>query len=92
MKFEKWEQQCNIWPLDELSLFATLRGPLFAIDDSTLLRFRHEVGRLHPFGETPGIAPMFVRPCPAGMLRRRGHIVAATPQPLAEPSAGSTTC
>jgi ATP-dependent helicase/nuclease subunit A len=37
------------WPEDELSVFATLRGSLFAISDSALLRFRHEVGRLHPF-------------------------------------------
>src|SRR5262249_11347392 len=35
------------WPEDELSVFATLRGPLFAVSDSTLLRFRHECGRLH---------------------------------------------
>ena len=37
------------WPEDELSVFATLRGSLFAISDSALLRFRHEIGRLHPF-------------------------------------------
>ena len=37
------------WPEDELSVFATLRGSLFSIDDALLLRFRHEVGRLHPF-------------------------------------------
>ncbi len=37
------------WPEDELSVFATLRGSLFAISDGALLRFRHEVGRLHPF-------------------------------------------
>jgi ATP-dependent helicase/nuclease subunit A len=37
------------WPDDELSLFATLKGSLFAISDSLLLRFRHEAGRLHPF-------------------------------------------
>src|SRR5206468_1238252 len=42
------------WPEDELSVFATLRGSLFAISDGLLLRFRHEVGRLHPFLKYPG--------------------------------------
>lgn len=37
------------WPEDELSVFATLRGSLFAIPDNLLLRFHHEIGRLHPF-------------------------------------------
>jgi ATP-dependent exoDNAse (exonuclease V) beta subunit len=37
------------WPDDELSVFGTLRGSLFAIPDDLLLRFRFEVGRLHPF-------------------------------------------
>src|SRR5262249_55874304 len=41
------------WPEDELSVFATLRGSLFAVSDSLLLRFRHEVGRLHPFRRLP---------------------------------------
>jgi len=39
------------WPEDELSVFATLKGSLFAIPDDLLLRFRHGVGRLHPFRE-----------------------------------------
>jgi ATP-dependent exoDNAse (exonuclease V) beta subunit len=37
------------WPDDELSVFATLRGSLFAIDDECLLEFRHRFGRFHPF-------------------------------------------
>jgi ATP-dependent helicase/nuclease subunit A len=36
------------WPNDELHVFATLRGPLFALADEDLLAFRHRVGRLHP--------------------------------------------
>ena len=36
------------WPDDELRVFATLRGPLFALGDDALLAFRHELGRLHP--------------------------------------------
>jgi ATP-dependent helicase/nuclease subunit A len=36
------------WPDDELSVFATLKGSLFAIRDEVLLRYRHQFGRLHP--------------------------------------------
>ena len=36
------------WPDDELSVFATLRGPLFALGDDDLLTFRSRAGRLHP--------------------------------------------
>jgi ATP-dependent helicase/nuclease subunit A len=41
------------WPEDELSVFATLKGSLFAIPDNLLLRFHHEIGRLHPFHTLP---------------------------------------
>jgi ATP-dependent helicase/nuclease subunit A len=37
------------WPEDELSVFATLRGSLFAISDEELLEYRHRIGRFHPF-------------------------------------------
>ena len=33
------------WPDDELSVFATLRGPLFAIGDEELLAYRHAARR-----------------------------------------------
>ena len=36
------------WPDDELSVFAALKGPLFAVPDDALLAWRHELGRLHP--------------------------------------------
>ena len=36
------------WPDDELSIFATLRGPFLALTDASLLAFRHSVGSLHP--------------------------------------------
>ena len=41
-------------PDDELAVFATLRGPLFALDDGALLRFRAAAGSLHPFRKLPG--------------------------------------
>ena len=37
------------WPDDELSVFATLRGSLFAVGDEDLLEYRHRFGGLHPF-------------------------------------------
>jgi len=36
------------WPDDELHVFATLRGPLFALGDDALLAYRQRVGRLNP--------------------------------------------
>ena len=36
------------WPDDELSVFATLRGPMFALGDDALLAFRHAHGPPHP--------------------------------------------
>jgi len=53
------------WPADELAVFATLRGPFFALGDDALLAFRHAHGRLHPLrrfedvvldSETRGVA------------------------------------
>jgi ATP-dependent exoDNAse (exonuclease V) beta subunit len=43
------------WPDDELSVFATLKGSLFAISDALLLRFRHDVGSFHPFRPLPEV-------------------------------------
>ena len=47
------------WPDDELAVFATLRGALFAIDDEQLLQYRHQYRRLHPF-RVPDDAPAAV--------------------------------
>ena len=37
------------YPDDELSIFATLRGSLFAVEDAVLLEYHQRFGRLHPF-------------------------------------------
>jgi ATP-dependent exoDNAse (exonuclease V) beta subunit len=37
------------WPDDELSVFAALKGSLFAIDDEHLFEFRARYGAFHPF-------------------------------------------
>ncbi len=44
------------WPDDELSIFAMLRGPLFAVDDESLFAYRHRFRRLHPFRIPPEAA------------------------------------
>ncbi len=49
------------WPDDELSVYATLRGPFFALTDDLLLAWRHEHGAIHPF-RTPGPATEAVAP------------------------------
>ncbi len=36
------------WPDDELSVYATLRGPLFAFHDEDLVAFKHRFGALYP--------------------------------------------
>jgi ATP-dependent exoDNAse (exonuclease V) beta subunit len=49
------------WPDDELSVFAVLRGPLYAILDETLLEYRDRHDRLHPF-RRPAETPERLRP------------------------------
>ena len=61
------------WPDDELSVFATLRGALFAIDDDTLLQYRHRYRGFHPF-RVPGDVPAGFAPVgDALQLLRRLH-------------------
>ena len=44
-------------PDDELTVFATLRGPVFALSDAALLEFRMTLGSLHPFRKLPDDIP-----------------------------------
>jgi len=44
-------------PEDELAVFATLRGPFFALGDGALLAFRGRYRSLHPFFKVPDDAP-----------------------------------
>jgi len=41
------------WPDDELSVYSALRGALFALSDSLLLRYREWAGSFHPFRPRP---------------------------------------
>jgi len=45
------------WPDDELAVFATLHGPLFALTDSQLLAYRSRCSALHPFRRVPEDLP-----------------------------------
>ena len=76
------------WPDDELSVFAALRGALFAIGDEELLEWKQRFGAFHPFrvpkpkAETP--IPAHLQPIAAALLalqqlhRRRNY------RPIAE--------
>lgn len=44
-------------PDDELALFATLKGPLFAISDAQLLAYRSRFKTLHPYKQVPEDLP-----------------------------------
>src|SRR6185295_1576810 len=59
------------WPDDELSVFATLRGALFAIDDETLLAYRHHHKGFHPFRVPDDLAPT-LRPVGQALQLLRG--------------------
>jgi ATP-dependent exoDNAse (exonuclease V) beta subunit len=49
------------WPDDQLSVFATLRGGLFAIGDEDLLEYHHHYGVFHPF-RVPAAVPAGLEP------------------------------
>ncbi|HLX05067.1 MAG TPA: UvrD-helicase domain-containing protein, partial [Candidatus Binatus sp.] len=44
-------------PDDELTVFAALHGPVFALSDAALLEFRMMLGSLHPFRKLPDDIP-----------------------------------
>lgn len=89
------------WPDDDLSVYATLRGGLFAFDDETLLRFKARYGGWHPFraprrarGDDGEVPPEFaslvdVLDFLAELHRRRNYrpIVATVQEVLARPRA-----
>jgi ATP-dependent helicase/nuclease subunit A len=53
------------WPDDQLSVFATLRGALFAIGDEELLEYHHRGGRFHPFSRPPDVPGRLAPICEA---------------------------
>src|SRR5688572_1181509 len=73
------------WPDDQLSVFATLRGALFAIGDEELLEYRHRFAKaFHPF-RVPADLPLHLQPIAEALqllatlhLRRNRRPVADT--------------
>jgi ATP-dependent helicase/nuclease subunit A len=71
------------WPDDELSVFATLRGALFAIGDEELLEYRHRFNHFHPFRiskEAPATCVPIVQALELlqALHRPRNHVPVAT--------------
>jgi ATP-dependent helicase/nuclease subunit A len=54
------------WPEDELSVYATLRGPLFAIGEEELLEYRGAAGVFHPYRIPAGL-PEHLQPVAAAL-------------------------
>ena len=50
------------WPDDELSVFGTVRGALFAVGDEALLEYRAMARRVHPFRRPEGPLPEHLKP------------------------------
>jgi ATP-dependent exoDNAse (exonuclease V) beta subunit len=79
------------WPDDQLSVFATLRGALFAIGDEELLEYRHRYAKaFHPF-RVPAELPTHLHPIAEALellatlhLRRNRRPVADTISDLFE--------
>src|SRR5687767_10469449 len=79
------------WPDDQLSVFATLRGALFAIGDEELLEYRHGYAKaFHPF-RVPAELPTHLHPIAEALellatlhLRRNRRPVADTISDLFE--------
>jgi ATP-dependent exoDNAse (exonuclease V) beta subunit len=71
-------------PDDELAVFATLRGPLFALDDGALLRFRAAAGSLHPFRKLPADLPAELNEIAAALTVLRELSRGRNRRPIAE--------
>ena len=61
------------WPEDELSVFAALRGSLFAISDEDLLEYRQRAGHFHPFRVPDKLPPNLAPIVEALRLLQRFH-------------------
>ena len=70
------------WPDDQLSVFATLRGALFAIGDEELLEYFQLAGKFHPF-RVPAALPLHLQPVGdalgqlAALHRQRNRVTVA---------------
>jgi ATP-dependent exoDNAse (exonuclease V) beta subunit len=72
------------WPEDELAVFATLKGSLFAIPDHLLLGFRHLAGRLNPFGVLTGTLAEKYKPAAEALDLLKNLHLRRNRRPIAE--------
>jgi len=71
-------------PDDELSVFATLRGPLFALNDSQLLAHRSRFGTFNPFLELPEDLPEQLKEVADALYILRGLHRGRNGRPIAD--------
>jgi ATP-dependent helicase/nuclease subunit A len=71
-------------PDDELCVYATLRGPLFALADGALLRFRETYRSLHPFRQVPDDLPLALKEVADALAVLRGLHRGRNRRPIAK--------
>jgi ATP-dependent exoDNAse (exonuclease V) beta subunit len=75
------------WPDDQLSVFATLRGALFAVGDEDLLEYHHLFRRFHPYS-VPESVPAGLEPIQDALLLLRSLHTNRNRVPVADTIAG----
>jgi ATP-dependent exoDNAse (exonuclease V) beta subunit len=71
-------------PDDELTVFAALHGPVFALSDAALLEFRMTVGGLHPFRKLPDDLPESLKEVKGALEVIKGLHRGRNRRPIAE--------
>jgi ATP-dependent helicase/nuclease subunit A len=71
-------------PDDELTVFAALRGPVFALSDAALLEFRTTIGSLHPFRKLADDLPESLKEVKGALEIIRGLHRGRNRRPIAE--------
>jgi ATP-dependent helicase/nuclease subunit A len=71
------------WPEDELSVYATLHGPLFAIGEEELLEYHSQVRVFHPYRVPEGL-PERLMPVTHALLTLRELHAARNHRPVAD--------
>jgi len=71
------------WPEDELSVYATLRGPLFAIGEEELLEYHSVARAFHPYRVPKGLAD-HLQPVAAALGALRELHAARNHRPVAD--------
>ena len=71
-------------PDDELTVFAALHGPVFALSDAALLEFRMTLGSLHPFRRLPDDLPESLKEVKGALEVIKGLHRGRNRRPIAE--------